>query len=329
MTFKKAQKRYNFKFIDGFSIFISVFLVALIFKNTEFASAEVKRSLTTCATVLIPSLFPLTAACEAAAETGAVNILCKKIKKPLAAVLGLSEAAIAPLALGLFGSYAAAAKSAVSLFEQGAVSSDECETVIALSAIPSPAFMIGFLGAKVLGKSTDGCVLWAIAIFSSVILGAIVGFFQRSSHKVHINAETAGSSKVKKSFPKIAVDAINHSAQVMFIITACVVFFSTVISIFKTVLLNFGMKPETAEALLGFLELTRGVSSAAIVEDSLLRTVLCAAYAGWSGLCVHFQILSICNVQELSFKKYFILKIAHGLLCAFLAFLVFWFVRVS
>lgn len=323
MTLKKAKKRYNFKFIDGFSIFVSVFLVALVLKNTEFASAEVKKSLTTCATVLIPSLFPLTVVCEIAMETGAVDILCKQIRKPLAAVLGLSEIAVAPLVLGIFGSYAAASKSAVSLFEKGAISNSECQTIIALSAIPSPAFMIGFLGTKISGKSTTGFILWIIALLSSVILGFINRFFQKTPRKIYIKTDGETLSKSQKSFPKIAVDAINHSAQVMLIITACVVFFSTIISIFEIVMLNCKLSFETTNFLLGFLELTRGISSSALIENELLRTIICAAYVGWSGLCVHFQILSICNVQGLSFSRYFILKIAHGILCALLAFLVF------
>jgi hypothetical protein len=44
--------------------------------------------------------------------------------------------------------------------------------------------------------------------------------------------------------------------------------------------------------------------------------VLTAAFAGWSGISVHCQIIALCGGRGLSFKPYLLAKGLQGVLCA-------------
>ena len=52
--------------------------------------------------------------------------------------------------------------------------------------------------------------------------------------------------------------------------------------------------------------------------------LLCALAVGWSGLSVHFQIMSICDGCAVSFRPYFASKAAQGLLNVLLLRLLLW-----
>ena len=43
--------------------------------------------------------------------------------------------------------------------------------------------------------------------------------------------------------------------------------------------------------------------------------ILTAAFAGWSGISVHCQIMTLCGGRGLSFRPYLIAKAVQGVLC--------------
>jgi hypothetical protein len=105
----------------------------------------------------------------------------------------------------------------------------------------------------------------------------------------------------------------------MLLICACVVFFSSLIATLKYPLTYLQIPEEIQKIILGSLEITNGASSSKALLPIHMRTTVCSFFIGWSGLSVHFQILSFCEGYDLSFKKYFVFKIAQGFICALLA----------
>ena len=124
------------------------------------------------------------------------------------------------------------------------------------------------------------------------------------------------------------VDAIAHSAHSMLIICACVVFFSVLIAVLRFSIERFYLPREAKILLLGSLEITKGVTLCSTLENDTLRAILCSFFIGWSGLCVHFQVVSLCDESDLSFGRYFLFKALQGIICALLSLLVFSFVKI-
>ncbi len=78
---------------------------------------------------------------------------------------------------------------------------------------------------------------------------------------------------------------------------------------------SIGSETGVISAAVGSIGSETGVIAAA-VGSVIMRPVLCALFLGWSGLSVHFQIMSVCSGRDVSFKKYLIAKGLQGVICA-------------
>ena len=304
------------------AVVFSAFLSVMLLKFPSIVGNAVTEALRSCATLLIPSLFPIMVASEVAIGCGTIDIITLPLQGVLSKALGVKKEALSPYFLGLFGGYAASARGAILLYNNGIIDKNECERLISISNMPSCAYLTGFVGAYVLKSKTLGWMLWLICIASTIILSAL------TKKKVQ-NTDTIPSvtsySRVKNklSFSKIFVDAISHSASAMLIVCACVVFFSALISTLKLPLDHLSISPILKEAILGSLEVTYGVLSCINIYDMIIRIALTSFFIGWSGMCVHSQAIAMCEGMDLSFKSYFLLKLIQGLVCSVLAVIVY------
>ena len=183
---KKMKAKNKISFSEAFSIVASVFLFALLMKNSRLVSIEATSALKICATLLIPSLFPLTVASELATETGAIEKITSGIKGIFSRLLGIKKTSVSPYFLGILGGYTSSCKSAVTLFENGKINEDDCEGVIAISSMPSLAFLTSFVGSEVLNNTTDGWILWGITVFSTLVLGLFNRLFNKTRQAVTV-----------------------------------------------------------------------------------------------------------------------------------------------
>lgn len=321
----KQSKKNKISFGETFAIVSSVFLFVLLLKNAPLVNAESIDALKRCATLLIPSLFPLTVASELITASGALEKITSSLQGIVSKALGIKKSAAAPYFLGIFGGYTSSCKSTVTLFDKGQISAEDCESVIAISNMPSLSFLTGFVGMNILKNTTDGWILWAITVFSTFILGIFNRFFTKSDNGFFIHSSESTIAGKRKKLSKMIVEAIVHSAQAMLVICACVVFFSVLIKVLELTLIALAVPLEIRRFVLGSLEITYGITSCNKIENELIKRVLCAFFIGWSGLCVHFQVISLCERVNFSFKKYFLLKFLQGIICAFLTFIIFRF----
>lgn len=324
MTVSKNQVRNKSLIASSFAL-ASVFLLALFIKNQAIASAAVGHALDICARLLIPSLFPIMIASHIAIESGVLEKLIRPFSGALSRIFGIKKEAAAPLALGFIGGYTASVSGAVALYKNNAISKSDCEKAIALSSAPSISFLTGFVGAGIFNNACVGWVLWGITIASSLILATVLKITEgskRNAKSKSADAKEQFECKIQKSPFKIIVGAISTSASSMLIICACVVFFCALCAVICYPLDALGI-PESLRALIiGCFEITNGVTSTSSISPISLRATACAFFVGWSGLSVHFQIISICEEHVISFKKYFLLKIASGLICSLLALII-------
>jgi len=306
-------------------LFIGAALLALFIKNPTLTARAAADALSKCGAILIPSLFPLMTASEIAVESDAAERLTRPLASILSKPLRIKKEASAPLLLGLFGGYTTSVCGALSLLRSKKISKRDCERLIAISSLPSLPFLTGFVGSSVFKSTADGWILWLITVITSLL----IGFFTRPKRaRAEYSAacgEDMRANAGERSLSKIIVGAISHSATSMILICACVIFFSALAQTLKAPLEALGL-PENIEMLiLGSLEITGGTLSCADIGSNVLKRTVCAFFVGWSGLSVHFQIISLCDGYGLSFKRYFIFKALHGVLCALLAFAIFVF----
>ena len=290
----KKEGNKNLAFSEIFSIFASIFLLALLLKNPTLVHKSVKRALEQCASFLIPSLFPLMTVSEIITECGTIEYITRPLRKPLGKILGVHKNATSPYFLGLIGGYTTSVGSAISLYKNERITKEDCERIIALSTLPSLAFLTGFVGSGILQSSTMGWILWLLCIISSIVIAFGEILVNKTLRKgkgknPSSNIATGIFSSIlfervprKKPFSKIMLDSITHSASAMLIICACVVFFSALTEVLHYPLSALGISEDAEKLILGSLELTNGISSLSELSQYNLKIVFCGFFIGWS-----------------------------------------------
>ena len=318
---KKVGTRLSFS--ESLTVGASIFLALMILKSPTLTGGAVRDALHYCASLLIPSLFPLMVASELALECGAAELITRPLQRSFGKLLGMDEDSLSPYFLSLLGGFTASVRGAIRLYNDGRLTKTDCERLIALSNIPSLAFTVGFVGNNILNSTVAGWCLWGICVMSTLIIGALTkDKRKRIATNEHFGTPSM-TDKTKESFSKMLVDSISHSATSMIMICACVVFFSTLIECLSEYLGNIPIGETTKTVILGSLEMTRGILLCKDASSPFLKTVLASFFLGWSGLCVHTQVIALCDRTDLSFKKYFIIKLLQGILCALLSTAIF------
>ena len=301
--------------------FMSLFSLALILRNSDVAIEYMSRGLRLCATTLIPSLFPFMVISELIVSSGAVSLLGKALRAPMRLLFGVSGEGGCAVLLGALCGFPIGAKAAVAVYDSGRMSKKELERVLTFSNNPSAAFMISAVGASLFGDRTLGFTLYGATLVSAatVRIGMNIASSKKVSPKEALPQITEPPREVKlraADFTK----AVTSSALGVLNVCAFVIFFTAFLGTLSSALSASALPPPLCAIIFGFFELTGGIAEAATLPHRT-GAVVAAFISGWSGLSVHFQIMSICADRDVSFKPYFAAKLMQGALAAAIIFL--------
>ncbi|NLW74190.1 MAG: sporulation protein [Clostridiales bacterium] len=293
------------------------FMLVLILKNPEPAIEYIKGGLVLCVRTVIPSLFPFMVISELVVASGLGELAGKYLSRPLRRLFGISGASACAVILGAICGFPVGAKTTATLLDRGCITKKEALRLLTFCNNPSPAFIINAVGVSLFSNRKVGIVLYAITLFNAFLIGFSQRFFS-------ISQDENNSHDIKKYPGGISAFtlSVTHAAESMLIICAYIVFFSSLVGCLADIIsgLNF---PAVAVALLyGILELSGGVSTASALGPDIAGICLCAFIIGWSGLSVHFQVISACSGRGLSYKGYFAAKLISGLLNSILTYVV-------
>lgn len=314
--------------------FMSVFSLALIIRNSDTAIEYMSRGLRLCATTVIPSLFPFMVISELIVSGKAVNAFSGILGRPMKFLFGISGRAGCAFILGTLCGFPVGTRCAVSLYRSGQITKKELQRVISFANNPSSAFVISAVGVSLFGCRRFGVVLYIITLLSAFLIGIlqnILSHLFKKQENGETQAENLSCRDTGKSGITTFTSAITSSATGILNVCAFVIFFSAFIGTLGNVVESLGSDiPQTVRALtFGFFELTSGVSEAARTDPVSLGIYICAFIVGWSGLSVHFQIISLCDNTEISFRSYFASKFFQGILNLLLLGLVIKFLPVQ
>lgn len=303
-----------------FFILMSTFCFILLFRNSDAAMEYIGQGFTLCVHTVIPSLFPFMVLSELLVSSGAGEALGRIFARPMRWFFGLSGAGASAVVLGSMCGFPVGAKTAVSLYDRNMISKAECEHLLTFSNNPSSAFLITAVGASLFGNRRLGLVLYGVVMGASFIVGFLGRFFFREREGVAISTRHSHPHFPSGLHPGgvgMFTSAVSNAANGMLMVCAYVVFFSAMRGALSCMILELGGMNAVAYALLcGLLELSSGVSQTAALRPLALASVVTAAVAGWSGLSVHCQVMTLCGGRGLSMKPYVIAKVVQGVLCA-------------
>ena len=255
----------------------------------EVSAQAARDAMLLCAQTLIPSLFPFFVLSSLLIACGASELLSALLSPLMRPLFGLSGAGAAALALGLCGGYPVGARTAAELVENGVLSRDEGERLLAFCNNAGPGFLLGVCGAGLL----------------------ICRALPPVPHGTYPH-KSAKAQHLSTAFPAAVQNALTGCLNV----SAFVVFFTVLARLLLHFLPEAFASSLPCALLLGFLELTSGVLALPCSRAGFLS---CAALLGWGGLSVHCQTLSMLAASPLSARYYLKGKVLQALLSLLLA----------
>ena len=310
ITCPPAAKKTNIKALLTLIGALAVCAMLLALPNS--AIDYMKKGLALCANSLIPSLFPFMIISEIIVSCRIGHVISKPLSPLLKKLFGIGDSGACAFIIGALCGFPIGARCAAATFDSGEMSQSELKRTLIICNNPSPAFVISTVGALILGNVRLGVVIYVCLVLSSLTVGFFARFFMKNPALMSFEKSYSPKALDSEAF----TSAVKNSVGSMLSVCAFVLIFSTVIGCISELLRNFGA-PEAAICIMsGFFELSGGALSASHLGDTFRAAVASALFCGWSGLCVHFQIISAVGGRGASLKPYFLAKAAQGILCA-------------
>ena len=287
---------------------VSLCVLVLTFIESETVISSMSDGMRLCTSTLIPALFPFMVLSEILVSSGAAELISRIIGGLFSKLFGIRREGAIAFLLGIVCGFPIGAKSACSLYQSKRISRPELEHLLCFCNGPSSAFIISAVGVSLFGSRELGILLYAADILSATVIG--IGarvFFSGKDKERLVDTDLKRTPEAPSSPIKSVVGAVSSSARAMLYICAFVTFFSAIIGIIRSYAQALSMRGTPLSLLLGFFEMTSGVSAASSLP--CLSAALCAAaIIGWSGLSVHFQLISLFGDVKISFRPYFLAK---------------------
>ncbi len=277
---------------------------ALLLLRPEAASQAVGDGLALCASTVIPALFPFFAVVSLLLQlglAGSLQGLCAPFMGP---VFHLRGVCALPLLTGLLGGYPSGARTAADLCRQGLLTRREAELLLGFCDNCGPGFLLGYVGAGILGSARAGAYLFLIHVCSALLVGAVLCRLCGDR-----GSALLGSSLPARviPFPQALTAAVSGALASTLSICAFVVLFR-VLAALPPVRLPV--------PLLGVLEMVTGTAALAPGRAGFIAA---AVMVGWGGLSVHCQAMAVAAPAELSFRWHWIGKALQAALSGLLA----------
>lgn len=159
--------------------FVLLAVCFVVFSRSNLTAAT--NGLTLWATCVVPSLFPFFVISNLLSQTKVVSFVGKlldKLMRPLFNVPGIGGFAFV---MGLISGYPVGAKVVSDFREQGLVTKDEGERMLAFTNNSGPLFIISSVGISLFGDTTTGLLLLCTHILACVTVGILLGKFSKKS----------------------------------------------------------------------------------------------------------------------------------------------------
>lgn len=336
-TFIKIKKDIISIIKNIISITIILYIIFLIiFINTNFLAA--KNGLILFANNVLPSLFPFFIAAELLQYTNLVYYLSKKFNKLMKPLFNLPGSAVYPFIIGMISGYPVGAQIVCNLYKESICSKEEAERMLALCNNSGPLFVIATVGISFYNSSTIGFILFAIHIFSAIIVGIITSFLSKNNHtKTNYDYSFKIQPSIKfSSLGNILKQSIKNSIKSVLIVGGFITFFSIIISIinntkilYPTNLLlskffniNYNIINATS---IGIIEFTNGLNLLSHISEKNITLLfsLSSLLIGFGGFSVFLQVMGIASSNNLNIKKYLLGKLLQGIIAFIITYLFF------
>ena len=320
--FNKNQNYFMCILITGF-IFIFVY-------NLENCIDAALIGVNLVVKTIIPTIFPFSVICNLLISYDGVGLYSKILGPILCKPLKLSKSSSFPIVASFLSGYPLGCKYCCDLYSLGYIDRKEFERLLNIASNASPMFIIGSIGATMLGDIRLGFILLIGNYLSSII----VGILTINNSKTSLALKELPKNNINVNFGSALKSALDNGINTTLQVGAFVVLFSIIISIIKNntyisiVFYNIEEflnlpKYSIYGLFLGSVEFTNGCKLITTLPLTLpFKLAIISFICSFSGLSVIAQISSFVYKYDISIAKYSFIKFIQGIISFSITFII-------
>ena len=325
LLFKLFNKNHNYFICILITMFIFVFVY-----NLENCIDAALIGVSLVVKTIVPTIFPFSVICNLLISYDGVGLYSKILGPVLCKPLKLSKSSSFPIVASFLSGYPLGCKYCCDLYSLGYIDRNEFERLLNIASNASPMFIIGSIGATMLGDVKLGFIL-LIANYLSPI---IVGILTMNRSKTTFSMKELPKNNTNMNFGSALKSALDNGINTTLQVGAFVVLFSIIISIIKnnayiSIVFNniedFLNLPKYSiyGLFLGSVEFTNGCKLITTLPLTLpFKLAIISFICSFSGLSVIAQISSFVSKYNVSLAKYSFYKLIQGIISFFITFVI-------
>lgn len=303
-------------------------------------------------TIVLPALLPFFIGSQLLMGLGVVHfmgVLLEPFMRPLFNVPGAGSFV---MAMGLASGYPVGAMLTGKLVKRKLCNTWEGERLMSFSNTADPLFMVGAVAVGMLKDVRLGSIIALAHYISTLMVGLLMRFYARNKEITPAPATYGPQQGIilkatkellrarkedNRPFGKLLGDCIKDSVNSLLLILGFIMLFSVVIRIvtvaglinifipfIQAVLKIFGLDSSLAPAVVsGFFETTIGCQLASNASAPLSqRVIMVSSLIAWSGLSVHFQVMSMVSDTDIKMIPFVVARFIHSILAGFVTYVM-------
>lgn len=325
LLFKLFNKNHNYFMCILITMFIFIFVY-----NLESCINASLVGVSLVIKTIIPTIFPFSVICNLLISYDGVGLYSKILGPILCKPLKLSKASSFPIVASFLSGYPLGCKYCCDLYSLGYIDRNEFERLLNIASSASPMFIVGSIGATMLGDIKLGFIL-LIANYLSPI---IVGILTINKSKKNSSMKELPENNINSNFGFALKSALDNGINTTLQVGAFVILFSIIISIIKnnayiSIVFNnienfFNLPKYSIYGLfLGSVEFTNGCKLITTLPLTLpFKLAIISFICSFSGLSVIAQISSFVYKYNVSIAKYSFIKFIQGIISFAITFII-------
>jgi len=307
--------------------------VALL-KRPQAVATGVSRGLSLCGGVIIPSLFVFLVLAGLWTRTGIGAAFGRRLARPVAWLYRLPSSAASALLIGWVGGYPAGAVAVRDLLDRQEITPKQAKRLLCGCVNGGPAFIIGGVGAGMLGSPAKGAILFLAHLLASFVTGLI---FMRGENEPSPSPKAQAKPEPLSTALAASVQAACRSMLGMcgFVILCAALLSLTdawgvgewLRKVSDGAAGQFGLSLPLGALFAGFMEVSCGCVEAARIGETAPFMLGCIL--GWGGISVHGQVASVMAGQRVLDKTFFAARGLQALLGGVLSQILFRLIPLS
>ncbi|TYP59983.1 sporulation integral membrane protein YlbJ [Thermosediminibacter litoriperuensis] len=331
---------------------VAVVITISIIRFPEEAFQAAFEGLDVWFNIVLPALLPFFIGSQLLMGLGVVHfmgVLLEPFMRPLFNVPGAGSFV---MAMGLASGYPLGAMLTAKLVKKKLCNAREAERLVSFTNTADPLFMVGAVAVGMFKDVRLGSIIALAHYISALLVGIIMRFYARNSEMTPpVTSSRSRESILLKAtkellrarredsrpFGQLLGDCIKDSINSLLLILGFIILFSVIIRIItiagfvnmlvpilNVILKIFGLQDSLSPSIIsGIFEITLGTKLASTADAPLIqRIVIASAIIAWSGLSVHFQVISMLSDTDIKILPYLMARLLHALFAGIITYFI-------